>query len=174
MEEKEIIKRAKHGDKEAFSELYRKYDPKIERFTYQRVSDVEEAEDIISEIWTKTFIHLKNFQGEFENSFGAWIFSITRNCLRDYYRKKKEHPITKVENVSDLSLSEDFTMNDWFDQERIETFIRQLPSKQQQIIRMKYFDDLKNKEIAATLSLSEKTVSSALNKALHKLSRIRE
>ena len=174
MEEREIIKSAKNGNKEAFTKLYSKYDQKIERFVYARISDLEEAEDLISEIWIKVLLHLKNFQGEFENSFGAWLFSITRNRLSDYYKKKKNHPMTDFEKMSDLAISEDFKINDWFEQERIEVFINQLPLKQQQIIRMKYFEDLKNKEIALALDISEKTVSSALAKALQKLSHIRE
>lgn len=168
-EEKVLIILAQQGDEEAFLELYQNYDAKIETFVYSRIYASRDAEDLIAEIWEKIIFHLKNFKGKFADSFKSWIFTIARNTLINFYKKnstsKENLTIEQMENL----LFYDFEKDDFYQSKELYAFVEQLPDQQAQTVKLKYFEDFKNKEIAQKLQVSEKTVASNLSRALKKL-----
>lgn len=170
IDEQDLIYLAQNGDKAAFMALYEKYADKIYVFVVGRIQNAADAEDILSLIWEKILVHLKNFEGSLEDSFKCWIFTIARNTIYRYYR---EHSPEKrfINLTTDLNL---FQLDpegcvDFFEKEKIRKLIERLPQKQKLAVHLKYFNDLKNKEIALHLNQSEKTVASNLSRALKKL-----
>lgn len=169
MDEKTLIFLAQQGNEEAFLKLYRAYDAKIETFIYSRMNNSQDAEDIIAEIWEKILIHLKNFKGTFDDSFKSWIFTISRNRLINFYKKnRKEREKLSLDEVESL-IFRDFEKKDIYESKELSGFVERLPYQQAQAIKLKYFQDYKNKEIAQKLQISEKTVASNLSRAMDKL-----
>jgi len=78
---------ASQGDAHAFEALYQEFFPKISRFVVYRVSDVENAEDLVSDIFVKAWESLQN--GVVIGSFQNWIFTVARNRVIDFYRTSK-------------------------------------------------------------------------------------
>lgn len=166
-----LIEKAKKSP-EAFDELYRKYMPRTYMFISARTNDIQEAEDITSEIWIKILNKINDFNSEHEYSFDAWIFSITRNHLTDYYRKKSRineyKTLKEIDNIAqDNNIDKD--VDNKILRNKFDKIIQNLPPQQAETVKLKYFGDLKNKEIAIIQEISEKTVASNLTRALEKI-----
>ena len=157
---------ASQGDAHAFEALYQEFFPKISRFVVYRVSDVENAEDLVSDIFVKAWESLQN--GVVIGSFQNWIFTVARNRVIDFYRTSKTtadlfelenqlHYTDRIIETIDLDLA-------------LQDFLRILPRlspDQQQVIRLKFFEDLDNDEIAAIMEKTEGTIRVIQHRALN-------
>lgn len=168
--EKKLVFEAKNSPK-AFTKLYKRYVQKTYRFVRSKVNSKEVAEDLCSEIWFKILHNIKDFTPKKNYHVPAWIFRIARNHIIDFYRTQKE--INVGETFFAFVADENDTYESVFDQHINKRIlfdeIKKLPPQEQEIIMLKYFSNLKNKEIAETLTIGEKSVSSSLSKALKKL-----
>jgi len=84
-----LMERAKNGDAEAFSRLYEIYFAPVFHYIYLRVKDKETAEDLMQDIFLKIFRSIRNYQKEGISPL-AYFFTVARNRVIDYWRKKKE------------------------------------------------------------------------------------
>ena len=100
----------------------------------------------------------------------AYFFTVARNLIVDYWRKKKEILIEKEEtliNNSDYNLFETIEK-----QERIEIIkklIKELSTDQQEVIILKFFNEMPNKEIASLMGKTEEAVRQLQCRALKNL-----
>ena len=157
--------------------LYEKYFDKTYNFVYFKVKNKEVTEDLISESWMKIIKKIDKFNPEKEHQVSVWIFTVVRNHMFDYF-KKNNHTIENSEEVLEFLESEWEKFSKKIDEEMFrKTIIYELEklSKQEaEIIRLKYFSDLKNKEISKILKIKEKSVSWVISKWLKKLENIFE
>jgi len=157
--------------------LYEKYFDKTYNFVYFKVKNKEVSEDLISESWMKIIKKIDKFNPEKEHQVSVWIFTVVRNHMFDYF-KKNNHTIENSEEVLEFLESEWEKFSKKIDEEMFrKTIIYELEklSKQEaEIIRLKYFSDLKNKEISKILKIKEKSVSWVISKWLKKLENIFE
>ena len=104
----ELARQAQQGDESAFSEIVRRYSPRVfsvaSRFFRQR-SSVEEA---AQEVFLKAFTQLKSFEGR--GSMEGWLTRIATNTCLNMIRSAKRRPEL---TVSDLTEDE----NKWLDQQ---------------------------------------------------------
>ena len=75
------------SEAESFARLYEQYLPKIFQYVSYRVGDRTAAEDLTADIFNKALTNFTKFDSG-KASFSTWIFSIARNTLIDYYRKR--------------------------------------------------------------------------------------
>ena len=87
MNEKEIIRRIKQGEKALFETLVKEYYQEIYHFCFYKTGDAESAYDCTQE----TFLHVIRFLDGYteRNHFRAWIFGIARNVCSDFFRSRK-------------------------------------------------------------------------------------
>ena len=85
-EDKKILKRYIEGDAEAFDAIYHKYSKKLFHFALGLVKDQDISKDLVQEI----FVNLweKRCQVDPNLNFDNYIFTITHNSIRKYFRKK--------------------------------------------------------------------------------------
>jgi RNA polymerase sigma-70 factor, ECF subfamily len=102
----DLARQAQEGDESAFSEIVRRYSPRVfsvaSRFFRQR-SSVEEA---AQEVFLKVFTQLKSFEGR--GSMEGWVTRIATNTCLNIIRSAKRRPEL---TVSDLTEDE----NKWLD-----------------------------------------------------------
>lgn len=163
-----LLEDAKNGNDAAFSKLYDLYFDKIFRFAFYRVSHKEVAEDITEEVFIRAFTSLSSLGKS--SSFESWLYQIARNRIIDYYRAKKLLlPIDDLENTLEYETNVIDSVNLQFDQKVFLKVLRELPNDQQTIIRLKFYEDLSNSEIADITGKTEGSIRVTQHRALAKL-----
>ncbi|QQR93827.1 sigma-70 family RNA polymerase sigma factor [bacterium] len=174
----ELVKLSKTNP-EYFGLIYDKYFDRIYRFFLSRLGNVSTSEDLTSTTWLKVVENLSHFEPSHENSFVVWLFAISRNTLFDYYKANKIqfqdlYSEEKEEYLSsDENLEETVFNNIELAQfkKSILIYLSQLPPSQNECIRLRYLEELTNKEISTLLSISEKTVSAHIARGLKQIRR---
>lgn len=171
--EESLIKRIQDEDKEAMGEMFDFYYDKIFRFAYRRTSSQETAEDITSEVFLSVIKNIQNFRWKKNNSFRAWIYQIANNKICDYFRKNYRSKTIELERVGELKDSAENNPQKELisreDREEINRAIFQLSEKDQQVINLTFFEEMKAQEIAGILDCSTDSVYVRLHRALKKL-----
>ena len=169
--EQSLVENAKN-DIEAFSRLYDIYFPKIFRYISWRVGNKNDAEDIVSDIFTKILNKFDSFQWQKNATFSSWIFSIAHNTLVDYYRVRNKKSYFNIDDLPEVEASDILPSEEWDRKQlfkKLYQMIQELPKHQAEIITMRFFSGMKNKEIAKVLKIEEKSVSSGLCRGLKTL-----
>lgn len=162
---KEIIERAKDGDREAMSEIFETYKDYVMRSSYIMLGRVEEAEDVTENVFFKVFTRIQSF--DIERDFRPWLSSIVINETRNYVNKNK---ITLFKDNADQTYIEPSTIN--LNREEIldvREGLKKLTQKEKEIITLRYYYELTIEEISRILKLQKNTVKVRIHRTLKKL-----
>jgi RNA polymerase sigma-70 factor (ECF subfamily) len=144
-----LIKKIQAGDTEAFDILVRKYYCSIYQFCYRRLNgDAATAEDITQDVFLKLLenIHKVRMLGKFQN----YLLTIAANTCNNHYKKAK--PIYTGLNtleIADDSGSSLEKVVQTENQAAVQHAINRLPDYQKEAIILRFYYDLKIREIAA-------------------------
>lgn len=154
MDEKELIKRAQKGEKEAFGLLYQKYFQKIYRYCKINLKNDELAKDICQESFVKAYKKLKDFKTEGQWSIQSFLFTIARNLMIDLSRKKREERIEEYEDIqSSENLYDDFERKQNIS--RVRSVLEKLDDTDKQIVILRYFEEMSSIEVAKILNMKD-------------------
>ncbi len=172
--EKELLENALH-DLSAFKELYALYFPRIYAYINYRVGRVQDAEDLVASTFLKATERLGQFEWRGDGSFSAWLFRIAHDLVVDSYRRDGKVPksvsIDELPEIrSDSVLPDDAALRKE-EVECLRQLIGTLSPRRQEIITLRFFGGLRNKEVAGILGLDERTVASHLCRGLEDLHR---
>lgn len=157
MDEQQLIKRAIQGNEQAIVTLLMKYEEGFYKIAYAYLKNEHDAIDAIQEM---TYRCLKKIHTVKDPEYlQTWLIRILINICLDIRKKQSRFELTDyIEIVSEqaqpLELAE---------------VIAELPIEQQELIYLRYFKDLKMKDIAQIQQVSEGTIKSRLHHALRKL-----
>jgi RNA polymerase sigma-70 factor, ECF subfamily len=127
-------------------------------FMLQRTENETDAEDITIETFSKAFDKIATYNSEFQ--FNTWLIAIAKNVHIDLLRKKKSSlfiDITDEEdhiayNIADSSpTAEDILITEQ-NLSRLLQFIKELKPAYQEVIQMRYFQEMSYQEIASDLN----------------------
>lgn len=157
MEIKENIEKAKKGDQVAFTFLLDSYWNEVYGFMLKRTENETDAEDITIETFSKAFDKIATYNPEFQ--FNTWLIAIAKNVHIDLLRKKKSSlfiDITDEEdnqayNVADTAPSAEDELITEQNLSRLLQFIKELKPHYQEVIQLRYFQELSYQEIAEQL-----------------------
>jgi RNA polymerase sigma-70 factor, ECF subfamily len=161
---------------ESFGTLYDEYVEKIYRFVYLKLSSKEEAEDITSEVFLKTWNYLIERPQENITSFSGLVYKIARNAVIDVYRQRARHKTTTMESMDEFPADATYIDAVHMNQE-IQALLRQIKkmkNEYQEVLVLRYIDDLPTKEIAEILGKSPSNVRVTLHRALKVLKKLSE
>lgn len=88
-----VLERARQGDSEAMSMLYKRFLPGIFGYIATRVPDRSTAEDLTSDVFLQMVEGIHRLRAENEASFAAWLLRIARVVVAGYYRKREKQPM---------------------------------------------------------------------------------
>lgn len=170
-EKKLVYQVIKNRDPEAFASLYDLYVAKIYRFIFFKVSKKEEAEDLTSDVFLKTWQYLAEKTDREVKSFSGLVYQIARNVLVDWYRARANRAETPLDGVPEIAVSEKaFTDFDTqYDAAKVLKVVRQLKQEYQEIILLRYIEELSVKEISYIVKKSPVGVRVTLHRALNLL-----
>jgi RNA polymerase sigma-70 factor (ECF subfamily) len=167
-------------DPDAFARVYDLYVKKIYRYVYFKVSSVQEAQDITSNVFLKAWEYLLSEEREVEN-LGALFYKIARNLVIDFYRKKEHSDLTedmdsiKYDIVSEKKFNDVYQNLDVkFKTQEVFGALEKLNDLYKEIIILKYVDQLSTKEIASIINKSKGATRVLVHRALAVLKRLLE
>lgn len=163
-------------DTEAFGKLYDIYVRQIYRFVFFKVSSHEEAEDITSEVFLKTWHYINNNKETKINSFSGLLYRLARNCIVDFYREKSrrsEIDIKDEDEISDLGRWEE-NLNIQMEGQKIVGALKKLKEEYREIVVFKYVDELRIAEISEITGKGKIAVRVTLHRAIKKLKELLE
>jgi RNA polymerase sigma-70 factor (ECF subfamily) len=160
----------------AFRELYRAYFPRVYAYVSYRVACVEDVEDLTAQTFLKAIEELGRFSYRGEGSFAAWLFRIAHNSVSDFYRRGgKAHdgpaPLEAAYELPDQQPSPDDHVIRQQSFAHLRRLVGDLPLRQQEVITLRFFAGLRNKQIAGILGLDERSVAAHLCRGLRELQR---
>jgi RNA polymerase sigma-70 factor (ECF subfamily) len=170
--EEELIRRAQEFDEEALGWLYELFYPKLYNYAYLQLGNVQQAEDLASEVLLRVLESLKGyrFRGV---PLAAWVFRIARNCLIDLHRRRQRRPeVDLYEGIPNGHDSPQVMAERAVAQDEIRLALRRLTEEQQQVIILKFMQGMDNATVARVLGRSQGAVKSLQHRALVSLRKI--
>lgn len=170
-QETEIIQRVYAGDSRAENELFSQFDSRIVRKVRLSIGTKnEDWQDIVSEIQVALLNNLREGKFDVERgvSLGTYVFGITMNKIRDYFKfRKKQEIMTPIQpEEHDLSVPEDPDIEG----QEIRTMLRQLLEKlkmqYKEVLYLRYYEELSVAEISQKINLPPRRVSERINYAV--------
>jgi RNA polymerase sigma factor (sigma-70 family) len=176
LEDFRLIDMAVGGDDKAYAKLLQRYRRPVYHVILKMVRNVDDAEDLMMESFSKAFRSLHKFKKDF--TFSTWLFRIATNNTIDFIRKKKINTLSIENTYTDddgASVSIDIEDKGNLDpqeetirtqkEEIMQVFVSMLPAKYQKLVRLRYFHELSYEEIAAELDAPLGTVKAQLHRA---------
>lgn len=167
-----LVLKIKKGDPEAWELLVDRYYQRIYSYCYRRCfGQANVAEDLTQDVFLKLVTSIDRYQ--FTGKFFNYLFTIAVNTCNNYYSKKKfdttEFPdyLPDQQQKSSLQL-----MSEEEDSDEVQQALNQLPAIQREAIILKFYYDLKVKEIAKMTAVSVPTAQSRINQGIKKLSKL--
>ncbi len=152
------IEKAKIGDQSSFTFLLNHYWNEVYGFMLKRTENETDSEDITIETFSKAFDKLSTYNTEFQ--FNTWLIAIAKNVHIDLLRKKKsshlleitDHEDQQAYNVADTTPSAEDELITEQNLSQLLQFIKQLKPHYQEVIQLRYFQELSYQEIADQLN----------------------
>lgn len=182
--EKEILEhhivKAKNGSQTSFRFLLDTFWSEVYRFQIKRNNSENDAEDITIQTFSKAFDKIHTFDDQYV--FKTWLITISKNVHIDLLRKKKVSLITETTKDQEekvyLVVDENPTPEDKIIREqnlaKLLRDIKQLKPKYQEVIQLRYFQELSYKEIAVHINEPMNNVKVKLLRAKKLLAEIIE
>ncbi len=98
-DDRELVRRAQHGEKEAFEVLVAKHQGRVFAVAGGILRNREDVEDIAQQVFLKAYFSLKRFDQR--SAFSTWLYKITVNECWDLLRKKKVRPLVFESELSE-------------------------------------------------------------------------
>src|ERR1044072_2522000 len=153
--EEKTVRKAASGDPEAFGSLYDEYHPRIYRFVFLKVGVRQDAEDLTHQIFMNAWEHVRGYR-EQGFPFSSWLYRIARNAVIDHYRTRQEEVSVEEADPELFALSENIQAdaNQAIELAKVRKAITRLKPEHQDVIIMRFVEELAIKEVAASLRKS--------------------
>ena len=176
----DLVKLYESGNNKAFEVILNRSKSRVYTYIFLIVKNKELTEDIFQEAFIKAIATIQ--QGRYVESgrFLGWINRIAHNLIIDHFRKEKNE-----NTFSTDGLEYDFVNNSKYSEKSFEDVINNeqvlqdvvhlvnyLPDSQQEVVRMRFFEDLSFKEIADRTNVSINTALGRMRYALMNMRRI--
>jgi RNA polymerase sigma-70 factor (ECF subfamily) len=162
------LKLASQGDQEAFGVLYQKYVGKIYSYIYYRTGKVEDAEDLTARVFFRALQHIPNYRDR-GLPFSAWLYRIAHNLVANWHRdssRRKETAFEESVVISKGSEHPEYELEKQQENEELLRILQVLPVERQQLIILKFVEQLSNAEIGKIMGRSEGAVKSLYHRTL--------
>jgi RNA polymerase sigma-70 factor (family 1) len=163
----DLARRIKHGEKNAYQELFERYAPIIFQFSLSYLKNKADAEELVQDVFLKIWEKREILDGA--QNIKAYIFKIAVNTIYDFIRRKNiektfndfaQVNFNKSSNVTwDTVIFEEM-------QTTLNELVAQMPEQRRRVFYLSKRKGLTNSQIAQKLDLSKRTVENQLYRAL--------
>jgi RNA polymerase sigma-70 factor (ECF subfamily) len=176
--DRELVRRAQAGNKEAFEELVRRHQHRVFAVAGGILRRREDVEDIAQQVFVKAYFSIKRFDQR--AAFSTWLYKITVNECWDLLRKKKVRPLLYESDLSeeqvqqfgaaDRLASGAQDVSDKLEaQQHVERLLEGLDERDRMMLILKEVEGFAIEEIAEILDLNANTVKVRLFRARRRI-----
>ncbi len=174
LEQDQKLVQEAQADPQKFAVLYDKYFDQIYRYVYRRVSDKETVHDLVSQTFYDALAHIKSFEWR-GYPFSSWLYKIAHNNVLKWYREQSKSQKVNLEDIGELV---DYDADSTGDASRtekqleVQRVLDQLDHEEREIIRLKFFEEVSNIEIAEIMGLSANHIGVKVYRTLKKVKQL--
>jgi RNA polymerase sigma-70 factor (ECF subfamily) len=172
--DKELVRRVKKGDKQAFDLLFSRYQHKILNLVSRYLRDQQDVEDVTQEAFIKAFRALPRFRGE--SAFYTWLYRIAINTAKNHLVARSRRPPGVDVDIDDAefmdgtdvlreSESPEAVLSRDELAEVINATLSELPDDLRSAVTLREFDGLTYEQIAEIMDCPVGTVRSRIFRA---------
>ena len=168
LSEQRLIIELKRGSQKAFDDIYAMYSKRLFAYCLQYTKSVEDAEDIVQDVFVKLWINRENNRQEV--TLRSLLFIMSKYSLINAYRSRvnsllyEDYVATYMGAASENDMNSQLEYDDFV--HHVKKILKDLPITQRSVVELSRIEQLNNKEIAEKLSLSEQTVKNQLSLGL--------
>ncbi len=160
MEEAELVRQARSGDRDAFGGLVRLHQARLRGLAALSIAGREDVHDVVQESFVDAWRGLPGFYDEGE--FGPWLRTICRNRVRKFLRDRLPRRRRELALVDEALIAAPDPLEDDRRLPALRACLERLPATQRQLLTQRYHDDQPVQDIAAALGRSPNAVSMLL------------
>lgn len=166
--EEDILASASQGDRDAFGQLYERYVERIFNYVYYRTGNTHDAEDLTARVFQRAMNHIKNYTDR-GVPFSAWLYRIAHNLVANWHRdrsRKQEIPLDDLPILPSKGDHPEKNLVRSQEQDTLLRMIRKLPGERQNLLILKFVENMSNAEIGQIMGRSEGAVKSLYHRTL--------
>ena len=166
--EEDVLMRASQGDKDAFGELYERYAERIFNYVYYRTGNQHDAEDLTARVFQRAMNHIRNYTDR-GVPFSAWLYRIAHNLVANWHRDRSRKQEIPLDDLPILPTKGDHPERNLVrsqEQDALLKMIRKLPPERQNLLILKFVENMSNAEIGKIMGRSEGAVKSLYHRTL--------
>ena len=182
-----LLDQLRSGRPEAWERLVRLYSPVVYRWCRRSGLAAEDAADVLQEVLSAVMLHLPDFHRDGpQDSFGGWLATITRNKVRDHYRRRHGRAAAQGGSTAQRQLAEvpqppepseecirpDAESAAWLSRGALETIRAEFEARTWQAFWQTTVDGQPPAHVAADLEMSVAAVYTAKSRVLRRLRQV--
>lgn len=178
--DEQLVSMYTKGDNGAFDILLDRYESKVFTYISYFVRNKEVAEDLFQDTFMRIIANIRNGKYSEQQKFGSWLMRVSHNIMIDYFRHQKNeknisNDETEVDLFNDIKLADEENIEHQLIKQQnikgLQDILKLLPENQQEIIQLRYYQEMSFKEIAALLNCS---INTALGRTRYALINLRK
>lgn len=176
LSDNELIKVVQLGQIDLFAIIIERYQGKLFAYLYRLICGREEAEDLLQDVFVKTFKNIQSYDSS--RKFSSWIYRIAHNEAVNYIKRKS---LKKCVSWEDMVSTKDILICNDMDNgaddmvlrkeiiNEVDKAINRLPIKYKQILLLRYYSEKSYEEIGDILQKPVNTVGTLISRAKKKM-----
>jgi RNA polymerase sigma-70 factor (ECF subfamily) len=153
---------------EAFGVLYERYVDRIYNYIYYRTGNHHDAEDLTSHTFHRALQHVPRYVDR-GVPFSAWLYRIAHNLVANWHRDRSRRQIISIDDLiltsqrkeDPVSVTEERDRQAW-----LLKMVHRLPPERQQLLILKFIEEMSNAEIAEVMGRTEGAIKSLYHRTL--------
>lgn len=176
LSDNDLIRVVMEQNPEAYKILFKRYEKSLFVYIFHLVRNKDEVEDLLQNVFTKTYKNLHRF--DLERKFSSWIYRISHNEAVNFIKRRSKRRLVSWE---DITTSKDKLITSVEAEDSAEIFMHKeiakemddaldmLPVKYKRILLLRYFNEYSYQQIGDILDKPVNTVGTLINRAKRKL-----
>ncbi len=155
-------------DADAFGELYARYVKKMYSYIFHRTGNTQDAEDLTAKVFIRAYSHIGNYVDR-GAPFQAWLYRIAHNLVANWHRDQARRKIIALDDYVAHSLQSEAPerlAEDVEERDQLLESVRRLPEERQQLLLLKFIEQLSNAEIGEIMGRTEGAIKSLYHRTL--------